>query len=461
MATSTTTRLRGAKGRQSVLAGLLICVALSGLALDPRPVSGQAWVGVPPRSTTPTASSMLGGGNRDPNAQMLVQATEMRYDYRSERVVAVGHVQLHYAGSVLEADKVTYDQRTKRLYAEGNVRLTEADGKIVNAERLDLDENFRNGFVDSLHVETSDKLRMAASRADVRSKDGEDRLTVFQAGVYTACEPCKDEPSRPPKWQVKAARIIHDEGEKTIYFEDARLEVYGIPVAYFPYFWTPDPTVKRKTGFLRPAILTSTYYGFGFQAPFFWNLAPNYDVTFAPIMTTKQGPIALAEWRHRVEDGAYSIKASGLFQQDRQLIRNRDGVELVLGLGREPVHRQCLRPAIQGDEAGPGGGLADLSVRPRRQQLFRCPRDPFLRAVADRRAEAARLGASARGLQVQVQGPDIRRRALLQRQPDQHLAPAGRLRSDPCERRGHDKRPAARHPEQHQPGDDRRPQRLR
>src|SRR5690606_7039365 len=101
-------------------------------------------------------------------------------------------------GSVLEADTVTYDQRTKRLYAEGNVRLTEADGKIINAERLELDENFRDGFVDSLHVETSDKTRMAAVRADVHPKDGDKRLTVFQSGVYTACEPCKDDPQRPP-----------------------------------------------------------------------------------------------------------------------------------------------------------------------------------------------------------------------------------------------------------------------
>ena len=75
---------------------------------------------------------------------------------------------------------------------------------------------------------------------------------MFQSGVYTACEACKDDPKKPPLWQVKAARIIHDEGEKMIYFEDARLEFFGMPLAYFPYFSAPDPTVKRKTGFLMP-----------------------------------------------------------------------------------------------------------------------------------------------------------------------------------------------------------------
>ena len=39
-----------------------------------------------------------------------------------------------------------------------------------------------------------------------------------------------------------------------IYFEDARLEFFGMPVAYMPYFSAPDPTVKRKSGFLMPML---------------------------------------------------------------------------------------------------------------------------------------------------------------------------------------------------------------
>ncbi|MBX6425330.1 MAG: LPS-assembly protein LptD [Variibacter sp.] len=317
MAGATAARFSCGRRLGLVSAGVLVCAAL-GVALGARPAAAQAWVGVPPRSSAPTASSMLAGGKTDPNAQMFVQADEIHYDYTSERVSAVGHVQIHYAGSVLEAERVTYDQRTKRMHAEGNVRLTEADGKVIHADRLELDEHFRDGFVDSLHIETSDKLRMAAVRADVRPGEGEGRLTVFQSGVYTACEPCKDAPQRPPKWQVKAARIIHDENEKTIYFEDARFELFGMPIAYFPYFWTPDPTVKRKTGLLQPHVLTSTYYGVGVQVPFFWNLAPNYDITLAPMITTRQGPLMMGEWRHRLINGAYAIRASGIFQSDRK-----------------------------------------------------------------------------------------------------------------------------------------------
>ncbi|MCW5693386.1 MAG: LPS-assembly protein LptD [Pseudolabrys sp.] len=244
--------------------------------------------------------------------QMLVQAAEIDYDYANNRVSAVGNVQIYYGGSTLEAHRVIYDQKTKRLHAEGNVRLTEEDGKVTNGEVMDLSDDYRDGFVDSLRLETPDRTRMAAARAD-RTKGN---YTVFHNGVYTACEPCKDNPKKPPLWQVKAARIIHDQGEKMIYFEDAKIEFFGMPMMYLPYFSAPDPTVKRKTGFLMPSVSTSSKYGTAVEIPYYWALAPNYDLTLAPMMTTKQGLLMEGEFRHRLINGAYSIRAAGIHQND-------------------------------------------------------------------------------------------------------------------------------------------------
>ncbi len=123
---------------------------------------------------------------------MLVQATEIRYDYTNNSVAAVGNVQIYYGGATIEADQVIYDQKTKRLRAEGNVRLTEPDGKITYGQMIDLTDDYRDGFVDSLRLETPDDTRFAAARAD-RAKGN---YTVLQNGVYTACEPCKDDPKK-------------------------------------------------------------------------------------------------------------------------------------------------------------------------------------------------------------------------------------------------------------------------
>jgi LPS-assembly protein len=252
--------------------------------------------------------------------QMLVRAEEINYDYTNERVSAVGNVQLYFGGSTLEADRVIYDQKTKRLHAEGNVQLTDSDGTVTHGEIMDLSDDYRDGFVDSLRLDAPEQTRFAAPRAE-RSGN----FTVFHNGVYTACEPCVEDPRRPPKWQVKAARIIHDQDEKMLYFEDARLEIAGVPLAYLPYMSAPDPTVKRKTGVLTPTFSSSSVYGFGVAVPYYWALAPDYDFTFTPMITSRQGPLLQGEWRQRLLDGAYSIRATGIFQLDKEPFVNTPG----------------------------------------------------------------------------------------------------------------------------------------
>lgn len=252
-------------------------------------------------------------------SSMLVQANEMKYDYNNHTVSAVGNVQIYYQGATLEADRVIYDQSAKRLRAEGNARLTESDGKVSYGEIIDLREDFRDGFVDSLRVDTPDQTRMAAARAD-RSGGN---YSVFQSGVYTACEACRDDPRKPPLWQIKAKRIIHNQSEKMMYFEDGSLEFFGQPIAWFPYMSAPDPTVKRKTGFLMPLFTSSSNYGFGVETPYYIALAPDYDLTLSPRFTTKQGPLMQGEWRQRTETGSYTIRGAGLYQFDRDyFIRN-------------------------------------------------------------------------------------------------------------------------------------------
>jgi LPS-assembly protein len=252
---------------------------------------------------------------------MLVQASEIKYDYTNNTVSAAGSVQAYYRGATIEADELIYDQKSKRLRAQGNVRLTEPDGKITYGQLIDLSDDYRDGFVDSLRLETVDDTRFAAARADRTTGN----YTVLQNGVYTACLPCQDDPKKPPLWEVRAARIIHDQGEKMLYFEDARIEFFGVPLAYAPFMSTPDPTVKRKSGFLFPTITETTQYGFGLKIPYFWALAPSYDLTVSTTLTTMQGPLFEADWRQRLIEGSYSIKAAGIFQTDPGYFATRDG----------------------------------------------------------------------------------------------------------------------------------------
>jgi LPS-assembly protein len=306
------------RAEQSVLILLIAATLAAGGWMAVAPARAQIMT-FPERPASPKPTRIAPQGNAQP---MLLQATEIHYDYNNKRVSAVGNVQLYYSGSTVEADRLIYDETTKRLHGEGNVRLTEADGRITYADSMDLSDDFRDGFVDSLRLDTPDRTRMAATRADRSSGT----FTVFHNGVYTACEACKDDPRKPPLWQVKGRRMIHDTEEKMIYFEDARLEFFGQPAAYWPYFSAPDPTVKRKSGFLMPSIHSSGTNGFGVEIPYYWALAPDYDLTFSPRLMSKQGALLRGEFRQRLVNGAYSIRASGIYQLDKDAYVRAGGI---------------------------------------------------------------------------------------------------------------------------------------
>ena len=261
--------------------------------------------------------------------KMFVEAAELRYDTEKNIVSAEGNARVYYKGKVLEADRVVYNRNTGRVYAEGHAKLTESDGTVMHAERFDLTDDFRNGFIESLRVDTPPKpiIYAAGSRYEKgtyktylsapRSERIEGDTTVFDKGTYTACDACKDNPDKPPLWRVRAKRVIHKNDEKMIYYEDASLEFLGIPLAYVPFFSAPDPSVTRKSGVLSPHLAYNSQLGAGVGIPIFWALAPDYDLTFTPTYFSQQGFFANAEWRQRFESGEYYIRATGIDEQNR------------------------------------------------------------------------------------------------------------------------------------------------
>ena len=73
------------------------------------------------------------------------------------------------------------------LLADGNVEIVEKDGNRIYAEKIDITDDFRDGFVNALRVETVDNTRFAAESAERTGGN----VTTFNQGVYTACEPCQ------------------------------------------------------------------------------------------------------------------------------------------------------------------------------------------------------------------------------------------------------------------------------
>ena len=285
--------------RRVLLSSLVFLAAAAGLCS----ASGSAFA-----QATPVAAP----AQPEKKDRLLVEAKQLVYNKDTNVVSAEGNVQLYYQGRTLEADKVIYNRGTNRVYAEGNAKLTEADGSVSYGERFDLTDDFKSGFIDSLTAVSKDKTTLTAPR--VERAEGE--TTILNKATYTACEPCKEHPEKPPLWQVRAVKIVHKSEEQMIYYEDAFFELFGLPIAYFPYFSAPDATVTRKSGFLAPRYVYESRLGFGASVPYFWNMAPNYDLTLSPTVLSKQGVLGQAEFRHRLINGAYDIRVAGLYEAD-------------------------------------------------------------------------------------------------------------------------------------------------
>jgi LPS-assembly protein len=248
------------------------------------------------------------------NTPMLLQADNLVYDNRNNRVIARGNVEIYYNDYVLLADEVVYDKAANILTANGNVRLRDPDGSVVNAERLTLRSDFRDGFIRSLKALTQEDSRIAATNA--YRKDGQ---VIYENAVTTSCKPCEQNPDAPPIWRVKATRIIQDKTDQNIYYEDAQFEVYGIPVAWVPYFYTPDPTtVKQRSGFLSPEWVHSSLLGYGVALPYYYAASPNYDLTLTPEFTTNAGTLVQALWRQRLWNGSYYVNLAGAYNPEAE-----------------------------------------------------------------------------------------------------------------------------------------------
>lgn len=267
-------------------------------------------------SSFPKAEGGILGGpvqKIDSSKPLYLQGDELIYDTKGNKVRARGNVEIFYNNYVLKADEVQYDQGARTLTAVGNVSLREPNGVVGHAERLTLSDDFRDGFIQSLSAVTKDDTRIVGDRATRR--DG--NITEFQKGKFT---PCKNDPGKPPLWCISAASITHDQANATVTYQDAWFEIFGQPVLYLPYFQHADPSVKRKSGFLMPEISSSTNLGMMVEIPYYFALAPNYDFTFHPMYTAKQGVLWQGDWRHKVSfgdiNGEYLIKIAAIDQSE-------------------------------------------------------------------------------------------------------------------------------------------------
>ena len=283
-------------------AALPVAVLAASLLL-PRPAAQAQFAGaaVGSKTTTPI----------DRNQPVGFRADTIEYNRATGIVTATGHVEAWQNDHLLRADKVTFDRNTNVAAATGHVSIVEPDGQVLFADYAELTQGMRSGVLRGMRALLAENGKLAANGA--RRTDGE--INELTHAVYTTCDLCKTDPTKPPLWQLRALTATQDLEHKRIEYHDAVLDMWGLPVAYLPYFSHPDPSVRRASGFLVPTFGEISHVGTFFALPYYWAIDDNQDATITPEIASESGYQLSAQYRRRFNNGVVLVDAAGALQQ--------------------------------------------------------------------------------------------------------------------------------------------------
>ena len=250
------------------------------------------------------AQDLLRFQSGNPDEPLVIVADEVSYDTKGSVARASGNAEAYYGPRILAADRLEYDEELGRVRAIGSVALRNDDGTYLFADSAELSSTLDDGNI----LEPRALLGGGGRFAAVEGQRIEGRFTVLSKAVYSPCDVCFDDPT--PLWRVRAARVIHDEETRDIVYESATFEVEGVPIAYLPYFRHPDPTVKRRTGFLPLRFGEDSTIGYSIKIPYFIEISPSRDLTLTPFITTEDGALLEAEYRALTSNGQYRLWGS-------------------------------------------------------------------------------------------------------------------------------------------------------
>ncbi|MCW8969947.1 MAG: LPS assembly protein LptD [Rhodospirillales bacterium] len=247
--------------------------------------------------------------SRDGN-DVMFSADQLTYHQDIGVIVASGNVEVTHGDELLVADSLSYDEKRDTITAQGNVRYLQSSGNVLFSEFFELTSDFKTGTAKNIMLLMTDDSRAAAHSATREAGS----FTTFHKAVYSPCRACEESPGRPLVWQVKAEEVRHDEKRQIVEYKDAFLEFFGVPVLYTPYLAHPDPNKKRESGFLAPSFTSNSDLGFRLRTPYYFNIAPDRDLTVAPqFFLTEQQLLLEGEYRQRTTRGEYSLAASGTY----------------------------------------------------------------------------------------------------------------------------------------------------
>lgn len=235
-------------------------------------------------------------------APVMLVADNLSLDGR-ERLIATGNVEAMSGATRLTASQIIYDRPNDALTIEGPITLIEDGRIVVLADSAELDPALQNGLLRGARMVMDQQVQLAATRIDRIGG----RYTQLYNAAATSCRVCGDKSA--PLWQIRAKRVIHDQTEQQLYFENAQVRILDVPVLWLPRLRLPDPTLERSTGFLFAQVKQTSQLGFGVKLPYFITLGESRDLTVTPYVSAQTRTLEL-RYRQAFRRGSITLEGA-------------------------------------------------------------------------------------------------------------------------------------------------------
>ncbi|WP_413111218.1 LPS assembly protein LptD [Thaumasiovibrio sp. DFM-14] len=212
-----------------------------------------------------------------------------------------GNVVVTQGNRRMEADRAVLRQPENVVTATGNVKLQDEQYLII-ADKMhaSLDEDTATLF--DADYELICELGRGSARVVDKQNDTEINL---KDATYTTC-PINDD-----AWRFEAHSVDYDSTSPYVDLYGAKFAVKGVPILYMPYLRLPA-TDERLTGFLYPNASYGSRNGIELEVPFYWNIAPNYDLTLTPHYMQNRGVMLNSQFRYLNDTGRGALKTEYL-----------------------------------------------------------------------------------------------------------------------------------------------------
>jgi len=224
--------------------------------------------------------------NLPPPNELPIQAEAGRLDASPAESVLEGNAKLSRGDQRLRAEKLTLERPTNRVRTDTGFVYGDSH-QVLRGKQAEVDLDAKTGqFKDADYYLPRRHAQGHAENVHVQGQ----RRSRLENATYSTCPRGKE------IWELRASELNLNEATGRGAARNIVLAFRDTPVFYFPYLSFPIND-ERQSGFLFPRQGYGSQTGFDLAVPYYWNIAPNRDMTITPRLMTERGVLLGVEYR--------------------------------------------------------------------------------------------------------------------------------------------------------------------